>query len=763
MLSEEDLAGLNPAQAEAVNSMDGPLLVLAGAGSGKTRILTFRIAQLIGTGRAFPGEIMALTFTNKAAKEMKHRVTELIGGSGINPNDIWVSTFHSTGARLMRMYGDRVGLEPGFSIFDDSDSKTLIKHCLAELGISDKVVAPKAVHYKIQAMKNEGVDPLTFKAGSADYMDKKLEPVIHAYERGLRRNNAVDFSDLLLKVLELFRSDAEILERFQDQYRYFLVDEYQDTNGVQYHLLQLLAAKYRNLCVVGDEDQSIYKWRGADISNILNFEKDYPEAKVVKLEENYRSTSSIIKASNSVISNNTQRKEKTLFTNNPKGDPVEVHTLESDFEESKWVVRKISQQINNGASPDDIAIFYRTHAQSRLFEDMLRAQRVHYQIFGGLKFYDRAEIKDAIAYLKLLANERDNIALTRIINVPARGIGKTTVDKIRTAGVENGVSMFEAAREMSAGNFGVTPAVKKKLKPFMDLVASLNKDKPDMDLRDLYSVVLENSGYIATLKKQEDIESATKLENLQELASAIADYESRTEESSLEGFLEEIALYTDQDRSSENESAVTMMTIHSAKGLEYPNVFLVGLEEELFPSIRGDSFAADPDEIEEERRLCYVGMTRARKKLFLTSAHVRRVFGLRKIRRLSRFVSELPQEEIILEDHSPSMQPKMGLYNSDYQDTTYNGFDSHGAGGSHSSSDQTYSAPRADDFAEFFESPEEKDGFDVGIKVKHPDYGEGVVVARQGARDTLKLSIKFARVGTKKFLAKYAPLEKVMM
>jgi len=606
-------------------------------------------------------------------------------------------------------------------------------------------------------MKNEGQDPSQFKAGPADYMDRKLEPVIHAYERGLRRNNAVDFSDLLLKVLQLFRSDAKLLDRFQDQYRYFLVDEYQDTNGVQYELLKLLAQKYRNLCVVGDEDQSIYKWRGADIRNILDFEKDYEEAKLVKLEENYRSTSAIISASNQVISNNTQRKEKKLFTNNPKGDPVEVHILESDFEESKWVVKKMSELIAHGASPDQFALFYRTHAQSRLFEDMFRAQRINYQIFGGLKFYDRAEIKDAIAYLKLLANTKDNVAMSRIINVPARGIGKTTIEKIRDTAWDAGISMYDAVFQMAEGQLGATPAVKKKLAPFAKLLASLEKDKADMDLRDFYSLVLESSGYIKALEKQEDIESATKLENLQELASAIADYESRTEAPILEGFLEDVALYTDQDRSGENESAVTMMTIHSAKGLEYPIVFLVGLEEELFPSIRGDAFAADPDEIEEERRLCYVGMTRAREKLFLTAAHMRRVFGLRKVRRQSRFISELPQNEILIDDHAPDRAARFGDYNSDFSDTTYNGFDSFGG-----ASSRSYAAPKSDDFAEFFESSGEDDGFEVGVKVKHPDYGEGVVVKRQGARDSLKLSIQFQRVGTKKFLAKYAPLEKVL-
>ncbi len=752
---------LNPTQREAVLHTQGPLLVLAGAGSGKTRILTYRMVHLIESGAAFPAEIFAVTFTNKAAREMKHRMEKLLDGSGIPADDIWVSTFHSSGAKLLRMYGSRLGLQSGFSIFDDSDSQTLIKNCLEEAGVSDKVIAPKSVHYRIQALKNEGLDPLEFKADARNFSEKKMEPVIHAYERGLRRNNAVDFGDLLRKTLELFEKNPDLLERFQDQYRYFLVDEYQDTNGVQYRLLKLLASKYRNICVVGDEDQSIYRWRGADIRNILDFEKDYEGAKTVKLEENYRSTAHIIRASNLVIANNTQRKAKTLFTNNEAGAPVEVHVLESDFEEAKWVARRIRELLSSGAQPDEIAIFYRTHAQSRLLEDMLRSDLIPYRIFGGLRFYDRAEIKNALAYLRAVANSQDDVSLSRIINVPARGIGKTSVEALRNFAWDRRVSLGEALGLLEQGEGEIPAAARKKMIQFSAMMQTLRESAAKLPVREFYAMALDETGYLQSLRAEDDIEAQTRLENLQELASAIADYESRAEAPTLSGFLEEVALYTDQDRSKDDGASVTMMTLHSAKGLEYHNVFLVGLEEELFPSIRGDAFEPDPDDIEEERRLCYVGMTRARKRLFLTSAHVRRVFGISKVRRLSRFVGELPQDEILLRDHAPSFE-RRNAYNPDSYDSSYDGFEMTRGTSSFASAKSAPPSSKKAGFDEFFDAgPSDDDGFAVGTKVRHPDYGTGVVVGRQGARDSLKLSIKFSNVGTKKFLAKFAPLEKV--
>jgi DNA helicase-2/ATP-dependent DNA helicase PcrA len=759
---------LNPSQKQAVETLQGPLLVLAGAGSGKTRILTFRIAHLIESGAAFPGEIFSVTFTNKAAKEMKERVERLLAGKGIPIDDVWISTFHSSGARILRQYGDRIGLERGFSIFDDSDSNALIKDCMETLEISDKVVAPKAVHYRIQALKNEGIDPLDFKASNHDFFEKKIEPIVHAYERGLRRNNAVDFGDLLFKTYKLFEGDPQLLDAFQERYRFFLVDEYQDTNGVQYKLLRLLAQKYRNLCVVGDEDQSIYRWRGADIRNILDFERDYPEAQVVKLEENYRSTAHIIRASNKVIANNTQRKEKTLFTSNPDGEPVEVHHLENDLEEARFVVRAIKELVDQGESPADISIFYRTHAQSRLFEDVLRMERLPYKIYGGLKFYDRAEIKDALAYLRCLVNPRDDVSFARIVNVPARGIGKTSVETAKAFATRELLPLSTALERMAGNEGDIASAARKKFGHFMALYEKLKAKVSDMSPREFYSLVLDETGYTRALENENTIESAARLENLQELANALGDYEARAQERgqppSLSGFLEEVALYTDMDRAEDTGQAITMMTIHSAKGLEYRNVFLVGLEEELFPSIKGDVFEANEDDVEEERRLCYVGMTRARERLWLSAAHVRRVYGQQKVRRPSRFLSELPQEEIVLKEHAPVVRSYSFGQSS---------WGSGGGGGdwdrrpksSAGTWDEYFDAPtsstasKALDEALGYGEGTNDDQYKVGAQVKHPDYGIGQIIKREGNRDGLKLSIQFQKAGTKKFLAKYAPLE----
>ncbi len=759
-VQDEILASLNPQQKQAVEWAKGPLLVLAGAGSGKTRILTFRIARLIWEGMALPAEILAVTFTNKAAREMRHRVEKLLQDTGVPTQDLWITTFHSSGARILRQFGERLGLDPGFTIFDDGDSQALIKSAMEELGISEKTLNPKSVHFQIQQLKNDGVDPAQFKAGS-DYSLKRIEPIVHLYEKRLREHNAIDFGDLLLKTYFLFRDNPDILENFQEQYRFLLVDEYQDTNRVQYLLLNLLAAKYRNICVVGDEDQSIYKWRGADIRNILDFEKDYPEARVVKLEENYRSSGHIIRAASRVISYNTQRKEKNLFTQNQDGEAVQVHHLESDFEEARWVVRRISSLLNEeGRSPEEVAIFYRTHAQSRLLEDMLRSERLSYRIYGGLKFYERAEIKDAICYLRLLANPQDDLSIQRIINVPARGIGKTSVEQLREVARSKGIPMLEALRDIVDARIEVAPALRKKLVAFYALVERLRAKVNEFELRDFYSWMLEETGYLKVLEDDNSIESQARLENLKELASAIGDYETRVETPTLQGFLEEISLYTDMDRADESQAAVTLMTVHSAKGLEYPVVFLVGLEEELFPSLRGGSLEGlDDEEVEEERRLCYVGMTRAEEQLFLTRAHFRRVFGLKKVRMASRFLNELPADEIQVTDHAPKTITSSWAYQGqEAKIRERDGFDQGWA--------------KSDGFDEYFDAGSSMaaspaalqgaaDGFEIGVRVRHPDYGDGVVVRREGNKDQLKLSVQFQATGTKKFLAKYAPLERL--
>jgi DNA helicase-2/ATP-dependent DNA helicase PcrA len=736
---------LNSQQQAAVEALDGPVLVLAGAGSGKTRILTQRIAALIETGRAFPGEILAVTFTNKAAGEMKERVARLVEGQGIREHDLWIATFHSMGARLLRQHGHLIGLQPGFTIFDDSDQMALIKDAMERVGVSDKVVSPKSVAYRLDQLKNEGIDPRTYEPESKSFYESKLLPILRAYEEGLRQNNAVDFGDLLLRTVELFERNESLCDDFQDRYRYLLVDEYQDTNRVQYKLVRLLSRKYRNLCVVGDEDQSIYKWRGADIRNILDFEKDFPECRVVKLEQNYRSTGNIIRAANRVIANNTQRKEKNLFTDNEDGADVEVHHLTNDLDESRLVGRMIKTHVDQGVALKEIAIFYRTHAQSRLFEDTLRYERIPYRIYGGLKFYDRAEVKDSLAYLRVIVNPRDDVSLWRIINVPARGIGKTTIDALKAFAARERVSGLEAAGMAVKGELpelGTGP--RKKIGAFLDIYAKLQAKRPESTALDFFTLLLDETGYVRELEKENTIESSARLENLKELGTAIADYENRTPDSTLEGFIEEIALMTDYDRKTDADHSVTLMTVHSAKGLEFPVVFLVGMEEELFPSKKRDGSGEDVDSIEEERRLCYVGMTRARQHLYMTTAKMRRVFGVTHVRQPSRFIDEMPAEGVKHIDHAPRAVEGAALgfrrARGDFDDF----------GGSFGDS--------SDSFGGAFEAPA-TDSFGVGVKVKHPDYGEGAVVKREGWGESLKLSIRFNSVGVKKFLAKFAPLE----
>ncbi|MBS1984263.1 MAG: UvrD-helicase domain-containing protein [Bdellovibrionales bacterium] len=733
-------SSLNSEQLAAVKTTDGPLLILAGAGSGKTRVLTYRIANLIYSGAALPGEIFAVTFTNKAAKEMLHRVSSLLVPQGIPVHELWISTFHSSGAKILRTYGSAVGLEPGFTILDDSDQLTLIKHCMTDLGINDKMIAPKAVQHRINQLKNDAINPRDYTPVARSFMETKLVPIMKAYEDGLRKNNSVDFGDLLLKTYELMRDHESIRRAFQDRYRYLLVDEYQDTNAVQYKFLRLLAEKHGNICVVGDEDQCIYKWRGADIRNILDFEKDYPNARVVKLEENYRSTGHIIRAASGVIAHNTERKEKTLFTENVDGEPVEVHSLENDIEESRWVGQSLRQHLDLGRSPRDIAIFYRTNAQSRLFEDVLRINRVAYRVFGGLKFYDRAEIKDSLSYMRLFVNPRDDLALTRVINVPTRGIGRTTIDALRAFAVQESCSLLEAAGRAVRGEGDLGAAARKKIDVFLQLYAKLAAEATRLSPREFYGLLLDETGYIRSLKDEATIEAETRIENLEELGTALAEYENRSEDPTLAGFLEEVALVTDADKADPNEPALTLMTIHSAKGLEFPIVYLVGLEEELFPSARSIQADADGMSVEEERRLCYVGMTRARERLYMTWAKIRRVFGITHVRSASRFLKEIPEAEVRTEDHAPhAFARRANMFDNDFGDSFVD------AGSS---------------FGGAFEQ-EEADGFEMGSKVSHPDFGEGKIVRREGRGEGLKVSVAFDRWGTKKFLVKFAPLERL--
>lgn len=758
---------LNPTQLMAVEAVDGPVLVLAGAGSGKTRVLTFRIAHLIESGTAMPGEICSLTFTNKAARVMKERIEKIFLGRDVPVQDLWVSTFHSMGAKLLRLYGQSIGIDPRFTIYDDSDQLALIKDLMEIHGLSDKVVSPKTILYRIGSLKNDGQNPADFRPVAQSFLDVKMAPVIRDYDAALKKNNALDFGDLIFRTLELFQKDQEFRDFFQERYRYILVDEYQDTNGSQYKLLRLMTEKYRNLCVVGDEDQSIYGWRGADIRNILDFEKDFPDAKIIKLEENYRSTAHIVRAANKVVANNSQRKEKVLFTSNASGDPVEVHFLENDFEEARWIVRRINHLSRSGNDLKEMAIFYRTHAQSRLFEDQLRYERISYKIFGGVRFYDRAEIKDALAYLRLFVNSRDEVSMLRIINVPARGIGRTTLDKVREAAFKDNLPLLEALGMCASGQLAdIGSGPKKKLQSFLDLFGKLQIEMGKMSPVEFYAYVLDESGYLKALENENSTESQARLENLKELGTVIREYETRNKEATLTGFLEEIALVTDADRVEASEDFVSLMTIHAAKGLEFENVFVGGLEEELFPHVRQDrSGSKESDDIEEERRLCYVAMTRARKRLFLCSARSRRVFGISHYRNPSRFLSELPTADIQVHDHAPMVAPRPGSFKSQ-QWASQNNFAtppfSDDLGGGWGDPDEFSDAPSGPKkSSSFLNSASQNSGWSVGVKVAHPDYGQGVIVRCEGQNESLKVTVQFPKFGSKKFVVRFAPLERL--
>lgn len=743
---------MNDPQNEAVNTLHGPLLVLAGAGSGKTRVLTHRIVHIIQSGEALPGEICALTFTNKAAKVMKDRVVKLLADGNVPADDIWISTFHSMGAKLLRMYGSRIGLESGFTIYDDQDQLVLVKECMEVLGISDKVVSPKAVQHKINQLKNDAQDPLEFKASPHQFFESKVAPVARLYESNLRKNNAVDFGDLIYKTYRLFLDDPDFRELFNERYRFVLVDEYQDTNSSQYKLLRLMTEKYRNLCAVGDEDQSIYGWRGADIRNILDFEKDFPDAKIVKLEENYRSTGHIIRAASKVIAYNKFRKEKTLFTSKSDGSPVEVHYLESDLEEARWVARQIQLLHNEGVPLSEVAVFYRTNAQSRLIEDRLRLERMSYKIFGGVKFYDRAEIKDALAYLRIFVNARDEIALSRIVNVPTRGIGKTTVEHVKQFAQSENLSLFEAFALSAKGDSNLGNGPRKRLQVFLDLYEGLIKKVSQSSPYEFYVMMLDETGYLKMLEAENTIEAEARLENLKELGTAITDYETKEKDPTLLGFLEEVALVNEAAVDEDDPEFVSLMTVHSAKGTEFNAVFLLGLEEELFPHTKVDSYGEmDKEALEEERRLCYVGITRAMQRLFITSAKARRVFGVQHMQLPSRFLEELPKEEVVVTDHAPRpMRSTASSRKNDFDfDSNFNQDSSWGEWGDASSHGPAAVIPAGPT----------RDAYTVGVNVNHPDYGRGMVVGREGQNEGLKVTVRFQKVGTKKFVVKFAPLE----
>ena len=634
---------LNEPQREAVYHTDGPLLILAGAGSGKTRVLTHRIAYLIGERGVDAWNILAITFTNKAAEEMRQRVDNLVG---FGAESVWVSTFHSACVRILRRFIDRLGYENHFTIYDTDDQKTLIKEVCRKVDVDTKVFKERSLLSAISSAKNEMILPDEFELNAGgDFAKMKIAKVYREYEAQMRANNALDFDDLLVKTVQLLQTQPDVLESYQERFRYIMVDEYQDTNTVQFQLVSLLAGKYKNLCVVGDDDQSIYKFRGANIRNILDFEHEFPDAKVIKLEQNYRSTGNILNAANSVIANNRGRKEKSLWTENGEGELIRLRQFDTAFDEADFIGEDIKSAVRQGGSYNDSAVLYRTNAQSRLLEEKFIAMNIPYKIVGGVNFYARREIKDLLAYLKTIDNGRDDVAVRRIINVPKRGIGLTTINRIQESATERGIGFYEAL--LAPGLIAGVGRSATKLDSFAALIEYFKTLAEEMNITDLLQEVIEKTGYIESLENEDKEEAKTRKENIDELISKAATYEEscqdKDEKATLSGFLEEVALVADIDSLDEDQEYVVLMTLHSAKGLEFPRVYLAGMEDGLFPGYMSIN-AGDREELEEERRLCYVGITRAEQELTLTSARRRMVHGETQYNPMSRFVKEIPRE-----------------------------------------------------------------------------------------------------------------------
>ena len=738
---------LNSPQQEAVYHTEGPLLILAGAGSGKTRVLTHRIAYLIDEKGVNPWNILAITFTNKAASEMRERVDKIVG---FGSESIWVSTFHSTCVRILRRHIDRLGFDTRFAIYDTEDQKTLMKEICRKLNIDTKIYKERSLLAQISHAKDELITPdeMELNAGG-DFNKKKVAAVYREYQASLRKNNALDFDDLIVKTVELFQNCGDVLENYQERFKYIMVDEYQDTNTAQFKFVSLLASKYENLCVVGDDDQSIYKFRGANIGNILGFEHVFPDAKVIRLEQNYRSTKNILSAANEVIANNASRKSKTLWTENPEGELIHFRQFMNGYEEAEYVVGEISRaHRENGAKYKDCAVLYRTNAQSRLFEEKCLLANIPYKIVGGVNFYARKEIKDLLCYLKTIDNSRDDLAVRRIINVPKRGIGATTLGRIQDYADKMSVSFYDALRVAEE-----VPSIGRslsKIDGFVTFIQSFKSKAESYTVRELLEEVIELTGYVAELKAEDTEESQARIENIDELISKTESYQEAMEEqgqpATLSGFLEEIALIADIDSVDPDQDYVLLMTLHSAKGLEFPRVFLVGMEDGIFPSYMS-IVSDDKSDLEEERRLCYVGITRAMEDLTLTSARQRMIRGDVQYNKVSRFVREIPRElvdmgqtatpekkkqiaDMIQADRSLAKM-KMALASKPFK-------------------------PR-----EFKVTKAESLDYEVGDTVRHIKFGVGIVKdIVDGGRD-YEVTVDFDKVGVKKMFAGFAKLKKI--
>jgi DNA helicase-2/ATP-dependent DNA helicase PcrA len=717
--AERLLEGLNDPQREAVLHARGPLLVLAGAGSGKTRVLTHRIAHLVDTDQARPGEILAITFTNKAAKEMRERVEMLVGP---RTRAMWVMTFHSACARMLRSHGDKLGYTRSFTIYDEQDSLRLVKRCTDELDIDPKRFTPRAIKRQISTAKNVLQDADAYRAQVGSFFEQTAADVYELYEQRIHAMNAMDFDDLLLRCVDLLNLFTDVREHYEQQFRHVLVDEYQDTNRTQYQWLRLLTGHHRNLCVVGDDGQSIYSFRSADIRNILDFQKDFEDAHVVKLEQNYRSTQTILDAANAVLANNRRQIEKALWTENPQGDPIHVRELDEEHAEARFVAGEIERLVDSGCSRDEIAVFYRANAQSRVLEDILVRFNVSYQVIGGTKFYERAEVKDAMSYLTLLVNPSDTVAFQRVVNTPRRGIGDTTQAKIVAHANTLGESVWDVALTPEAIP-GLGAAAIKAVGRFMSSMERLRERMENADVDELLQELLDETGYLEALRAERTIEAEGRLENLEELVGVAREFQQTAEEPRLDEFLQQIALFSEQDNLTSDEGVVTLMTLHNAKGLEFPIVFMIGCEEGIFPHMR----AIEAGDLDEERRLCYVGITRARRELYMTYARQRTLFGQRSYNVPSRFIDEVPD----------------ALTDREVRDTraSLSSWDRWGTGAP---------APKP---------AQAGASFSVGDDVEHATMGEGVVIGQEPGGLVV---VRFRSDGSeRKLMMDYAPLKRV--
>ncbi len=768
MDKEEILNGLNDKQKEAVLAQEGPCLVIAGAGSGKTKVLTHKIAYYIASG-AKPWNILAITFTNKAANEMKERIEKLVGDSA---KDIWMGTFHSICVRILRKYIDRIGFNTDFVIFDTSDQKTLIKECLKTLKVDDKLFTDKGVLSEISNGKNEMLEPKAYSVKySGDFRKEKIAEIYTLYQTKLKENNALDFDDIINFTIKILTDNPDVLEYYTEKFKYILVDEYQDTNKAQFTLVSLLGSKYGNVTAVGDNDQGIYSFRGADISNILNFEKDFPGTQIIKLEQNYRCTGNILKAANAVIKHNEAKYEKKLWTQNDEGHLPCIYSGEDEYDEGRYIVEQIQHlKREEYFKNSDFAVLYRMNAQSRAIEDILMREGIPYKVIGGLKFYERKEIKDIIAYLRLIHNPSDNLSLKRIINEPKRGIGKTSLDKIQEISDNSGTSMYEIIKK--ADKYELT-RVYANSRDFITQIEELRAKKEEIKISDLIKQTLKTTGYTKALELENSVEAQTRIENLEEFLTVAIEFEEQSADNTLSEFLNNITLSSDIDGMEDQEDSVTLMTLHSAKGLEFPVVFLVGMEEGIFPGYKS---IGEPLALEEERRLFYVGITRAKQYLYLTCAKHRTIFGSTSYNQISRFVKEIPDE--LLEGYAEVVEKKSSNSNEEFKDFGYRW--SYGKGQSVKTykmgeedrkqaekiletKETSFQYRTAESFLSTLKQKEinnvDLSQYKVGQRVYHKKFGEGTITKLEEEGNDIKVDLEFDKVGHKRLMAKFAGLE----